>query len=199
MKKRLFLGLLLATSVEASTILSGLFTQDDQVQWFSLSSANTSTLTVVSTGYQSGGFDPILSLFSGGPGSGFGGLLLAVATDSIPLSLSLPSGTYALALTQYDNFAIGPTGADGFSRDGQGNFTPSLSGFPGVKFLDQGGSQRTGNWTLTFDGANVQAVPEPGTFYPVAVIGGVLLWLRLPQLYRRPKYSGSSFRHHGQS
>ncbi|MBY0506191.1 MAG: DVUA0089 family protein [Bryobacteraceae bacterium] len=175
MKNILSLALLLSAPVQGSMILSGLFGQDDQVQWFSLSLVNAGTLTVVSTGYQSGGFDPILSLFGGGPAGQFMGQLLAVATDSIPLSLALPSGTYALALTQYDNFAVGPTAADGFSRDGQGNFTPSLSGFPGVKFLDQAGSQRTGQWILTFDGASAQAVPEPGTFVGLAP----LLWLLL--------------------
>lgn len=80
-----------------------------------------------------GGFDVILSVFDAA------GQLLDGNDDGVEridpasgaafdagLSLLLDPGDYTLAVTQYDNFAVGPALSNGFTRQGQGNFTPSL-------------------------------------------------------------------------
>jgi len=210
MKTTILLAMAVAASAHASVIVNGSFFVDDQKQLFNILLLNPGTLTVRSAGYggdsnlsvKSGGFDTVLSLFSAGPS----GQLLALDNDgacppSPPdpltgfcvdayLNLFLPGGNYFLALTQYDNFPLGPALTDGFSREGQGNFTPGLSGFPGVSFLDQGGNQRTGNWTLIFDGANdVTTVPEPGTLEVTAVFGGLLALLARRRGFRAARVS----------
>jgi hypothetical protein len=81
-------------------------------------------------------------------------------------SLALGGGTYTLALTQYDNFALGDLSA-GFSRAGSGNFTPSLSGTcTATAFCDSVGAARTGHWAV-----NVTAIPEPSTV--ALMLGGL--------------------------
>jgi len=80
-----------------------------------------------------GGFDVILSVFDAA------GHLMKQNDDGVDridpatgagydagLNLLLDPGFYTLAVTQYDNSAIGPDLSDGFTRQGQGNFTPNL-------------------------------------------------------------------------
>lgn len=80
-----------------------------------------------------GGFDVILSVFDAA------GQLLGGNDDGVEridpasgaafdagLSLLLDPGNYTLAVTQYDNFALGPALSNGFTRQGDGNFTPGL-------------------------------------------------------------------------
>ena len=78
-----------------------------------------------------GGFDNILSLFDALGGFLFDnddGLDAAVdpttglAADA-RLIFALPPGSYIVALTQFDNFALRPTLADGFLEQGNPNFT----------------------------------------------------------------------------
>ncbi len=111
-----------------------------------------------------GGFVPVLSLFdatgnlialsSAGPipvppfsvdpttGAAFDGVF-------IPAPVLTP-GTYTLVLTEYDNLPNGPTLADGFSEQGNGNFTGPLFGCPdpNVPFCDLSAVNRTANWQL---------------------------------------------------
>jgi len=165
--------LVAALPASASILLNGSFSVDDQAQLFTLVVANAGPVTVQSAGYAAGGFDTVLSLFSNDPAR----TLLALDNDGAcgfcadaELSIFLTPGLYTVALTQYDNLPYGPGFADGFSRSGEGNFTPGLSGFPGVSFLDASGSQRTSHWSLVFDGASsVNAVPEPASSMSVSL------------------------------
>jgi len=141
-----------------------------------------------------GGFDTILALFDAG------GTLIDQNDDGVPscfagaealvpgidagnpdpntgiiwdtcLSALLAPGTYTVAVMQYDNFAIGPTLADGFTRAGQGNFTATFFECTQGQFCDVSGTpvytNRTNFWA--FDVLNVQQasvvtpVPEPAT------------------------------------
>ena len=166
-----------ASSHAASFALSGSFTQDDQIMFIPLTLSVDDILSVTSIGYaggvavggqviSAGGFDTMAFLYNAA------GVLVAQSDDGInapvdPLtglssdaafSLPLAAGHYTLALTQYDNFAMGNL-SDGFSEAGQGNFTPTLSGTcSATKFCDWSGAARTGNWALNIEG--VSAVPE---------------------------------------
>ena len=167
------LAILTGGAANASILLSGSFSSDDQLQLFTVSMLNPGTLTVQSTGYAGGGFDTVLSLFTTDSSE----TLLALNNDGVcafcydaSLSLALGSGRYLLVLTQYDNLPFGPGFADGFTRTGQGNFTPGLSGFPGTSFLDSNGNQRTASWSLVVTGASaVTTIPEPSTLLLLAV------------------------------
>ncbi len=173
----------LGDSVDYS--FTGNFTQDDDVQLFSFTVGSTSTITLRTLSYaggtnadgsliSAGGFDPILSLFDssglqiyenddGGPPDVGIDLVVFLAFDTF-LQVELTPGIYTAAISQYDNFANGPTLGDGFSRDGQGNFAGG--------FIDYFGNQRTNEWAfdiLNVEGAYAQheypetPVPEPST------------------------------------
>lgn len=170
-------------SVAASSNFSGSFAVDSQVQLFDLSAAANGPLAVTSFGYAGGidglgqsiaggGFDTMLFLFDST------GALIAQSDDGLNaltdpstglaadagFSMNIAAGDYTLALTQYDNVPGGFSLSDGFSRAGQGNFTPSLSGTClASSFCDWGGDARTSAWNIEVDGAvtAVPAVPEP--------------------------------------
>ena len=149
-------------------------TRDDQVQLFTFSLDAFSLVSVRTWSYAGGvnangvpiargGFDPVLSLFHGS------GLLLARDDDNdfglgyvLPdrvtgnawdayLEIELDPGSYTVAISQYDNVALGPSLSDGFARAGEGNFT-------GGPFLDREGNPRSGRFAL-----DITVIPEPGT------------------------------------
>ena len=196
------IGFSALTAARAADVsFTGAFTSDDNVALFSFAVTNgpVSLVTVRTSSYATGGFDPILSVFRGD------GLLLAdnddvnlgIPTSVVPadpttgqrsdsfLEIDLEPGVYTLALTQYDNFATGPNLSNGFLRAGQNNFT----GGPFIQSVQQpGGSfvnyQRTGNYAvqiLNVQGAN--AIPEPGTA-ALAVLGLPLLAGRIARRRR---------------
>jgi hypothetical protein len=119
-----------------------------------------------------GGFDPILALFDssgaliGQNDDGAGvpnGPNTGTAYDTL-LESSLAAGDYTVAVMQYDNFAAGSFLADGFTRDGQPNFTAGFGCSNGI-FCDVSGAapfdNRTGAWA--FDVLNVAAADEGPT------------------------------------
>jgi hypothetical protein len=164
----------LATSsvpaLAASFSFSGNLTGDNDVALFSFALAAPSNVTLRTWSYAggtnaagnvfgAGGFDPVVSLFYGAgspalliganddglgvpadPGTGF-------AHDSLLESFALPAGMYTVALSQFDNFANGPTLGDGFL---------GYSGNPGF-------DGRTSAWALDILGADSASVPLPGT------------------------------------
>jgi len=176
-----------ASSAFGSISYTGAFNFDDDAQLITFNLAAPTNVTFLTLSYAGGvnaqgqiiprgGFDPVLSLFTGS--SDPNGLLIGlnndggcgnVGTDSVTgacwdsyFQALLPIGSYTLVLTQSDNSAVGPTLGDGFSRTGQGNFTgPTFLGSPG-SFIDANPNQRNGNWAV--DILNVAApVPEPAS------------------------------------
>ncbi|NRF70314.1 PEP-CTERM sorting domain-containing protein [Aquincola sp. S2] len=154
----------------ANVSFTGNLAGDNDVQTFSFTLATTADVTLRTWSYAgginaagdtiaAGGFDPIVSLFLG---NGIGAILLtsndddpSVATDPATGSAldallavtGLPSGTYTVALSQFANFAIGPTLGDGFL--GAGN-----TGFDG----------RSAAWALDILGVDAAvSVPEPSS------------------------------------
>jgi MYXO-CTERM domain-containing protein len=168
-----------AASADAYTA-RGTFGRDDDIRLFSLTVSTPGLVSATSIGYAGGtgvsgqsiargGFDSMLFLYSSA------GTLLAQSDDGIDavvdpvtglsadagLSIMLGVGNYLLALTQYDNFALGDFAA-GFSQAGAGNFTPSLAGTCSAPaFCDWSGAARTGNWALNIVG--VTSIPEPAS------------------------------------
>jgi hypothetical protein len=172
MKKILFSMLLLSsvTVNAASLSFAGNLANDDDVQLFNFSISSPSDVTLRTWSYagginangeiiSSGGFDPILALFDGT------GLLIdqnddgsGVPTDPSTgnpydtlLTTSLASGDYTVSVMQYDNFANGPTLADGFGGTGAVNF-----------------DGRTSFWAVDIDGvddASVSSVPVPAAVW----------------------------------
>ena len=189
----------LASQAAAVTVQSvtGRFTADDNTfaTTFSLTGTVDQIVTIRTLGYAggtnlngvmvpAGGFDPIVSLFSAaGTLIGFnddgGGVpvhsLTGRAADSL-LEITLAVGTYQAVLTQYDNVPNGNLG-EGFSRAGQGNFTPQLANCGATQFCDPYGNARNGGWALDISAV---AIPEPSS---VALLG--LGLLAFGGLYRR--------------
>ena len=140
-------------------------------------------VTLSTTSYASGGFDPVLSLFRGTDG------LLLDANDDVnalvPLSVvpadpitgerfdsyfefDLEPGSYTLALTYSPNYAAGPNLSNGFAPTGP--FDSSAG--------------RTGSFTVGIQNVTGAAVvPEPGTVALLAA-GALPLAGRLRRRHR---------------
>ena len=171
----------------ASFSFQGNFAQDDDLQFFTLSVGSSSVVSFLTLSYGGGvnaagstiapgGFDPVLSLFSGTIDPT--GALIAANNDGTcpPLNndpvtgacwdsliqVALNPGAYTLVLSQSDNVALGPTLGDGFLRMGQGNFTgPLFLGMPG-SFVDQNPNQRDSHWAVDIlNVGSAAVVPEP--------------------------------------
>ena len=162
---------------------TGSFTADDDVQLFFFTADGVSTVVLRTYSYAGGvqadgnvvprgGFDPNLALFdSGGAllgqnddgGSAPVDPFTAFAFDS-EFSAVLPAGTYGVAISQYDNFSLGPNLSDGFLRTGQPFFTGSIGSCSNGQFCDISHAapydNRTSAWALDVLNA---AVPEPTT------------------------------------
>ena len=191
---------------------SGLFTTDDQNVPYSFHLDSTQALYLYTTSYAGGlnadgttsaseGFDPILTLFDGT------GAFLEQNDDNTSaynrpdaetgavydafINRELAAGDYTLVVTQFDNFAKSQSGlagdlAQGFTRDGQGNFTSSLDFANGTgPFYDTSsspGDQNTGNYTFNVASAP-PAVPEASTILSLGLLlalglGGLIVTAR---------------------
>lgn len=176
-----------APASAANFSFTGTIAQDDTVQFFNFSVGAASTVTLLTYSYAGGvqadgnvvaqgGFDPILSLFDASTGllinSNDDGLSSQVGTDIITgftfdtfLQSALGIGTYTVAVSQFDNFAIGPFLINGFLQTGSPNFTASF-GCSNGQFCDVGGFNRTNSWA--FDVLNVNsAVVVPPSVIPI--------------------------------
>ncbi len=152
---------------------TGDFATDDDVELINFSIDEPSTVTLRTWSYaggtnaagatiDAGGFDSNITLFDDASGNfidenddGFGVAadpLTGAEFDSL-LSIFLDVGNYIVAVTQYANFAIGPTLADGFTGS-------NTSGF-----VDADGNVRTSAWALDII---VGQIPEPAS---LALIG----------------------------
>lgn len=184
---------------------SGNFSFDDDVVTFDFIVGTISNVTVRTYGYAggtnaagelitAGGLDPVVGIFDRGTGALLdqvddGGL--SVGSDpgtgqqfDAFLEIVLGPGDYRVAMTQYDNFAIGPSFADGFSRTGEPNFTGGFGCTNGV-FCDNSGvavfNNRTSFWALDILGVDpgiAVAVPVPGTLtlFGAGLLGLALAW-----------------------
>jgi len=146
-----------------------------------------------------GGFDPYLSLFDAGSSLLLSTPLLAVNdnggasvvpdpitgeffdsyldTAAVPLTLT-PGAKYWVVLTESPSSPLGSTYGDGFSGDGQGNYTGSIYGCLTAGFCDADGNQRNGNWALDISGVvSAHTVPEPAPFWMTGTAFAILLFV----------------------
>lgn len=166
-----------ASAQAANVSFTGSLDGDNAVQLFTFTLASDSSVSLRTWSYAggtnaagsvigAGGFDTVLALFSGlgdaavligGNDDGIGVAVdpsTGFALDSL-LDLSpLLAGTYTLALTQFANFAIGPTLGDGFLGSG----TPGFGG-------------RSGAWALDILGIDSAAVVPVPTTLALALLG----------------------------
>jgi len=189
--RRLLSALLLMSAMGAqASIVSfvGAFTQDDNVRLLPFTLSTVGQVVVRTFSYAGGvngagqviapgGFDPIVTLFNASTGALIGesddGLAQFINPDPVTgglhdsyLTLSLLSGNYLVALTEWDNFANGNL-PDGFSEAGSGNFTAAFG--CGVAFCDSDGVHvRSRNWALDISSPAL-AAPEPGTLALLAI------------------------------
>jgi hypothetical protein len=174
----------------ATITFNGVFTSDDDVQTFQYRVQNTGLVTISTTSYATGGFEPVLTLFDGAGNFQFfdDGSAHTPAGDAVlSWTASLANQDYIIALTQYDNYAngnfIGGNLSDGFVEQGNGNFTADLpfnNPVPGGSFLLPGGGQRTGSWSISFTSADpsLTVVPEPGSGVLLLAGAGLVAWKR---------------------
>lgn len=176
--------LLFALPSDAATLtFSGIFTTDDEVSYGLFQVLPGQDVTVKTTSYATGGFDPLLTIFDSN------GLVINTNDDggcgTVPaaanghcldayLYLSITGGTYSFYVTQSPNSPLGDL-ADGFALVGSGNFT-------GGPFLDSFNYQRAGDWVVVIEGA--QAIPEPSTWVLMVSGACALLWRRQCRLGR---------------
>lgn len=178
-----------------SFTFTGTFSQDDEIRLFGFTVVGTSAsqVTIRTTSYAQGGFDPYLALFQVTPPIPINGLLLdAPGVGPIPsdffdgptlfssliigenddisatnldafLQLSLDPGFYVFSVTQSGPFANGNFPVGPSLDDG---FTQQGNGNFRGGFIDAFGNRRSGLFIVTVDGPNVTGaapIPEPAT------------------------------------
>ncbi len=147
---------------------NGAFNQDNDVLQFNFSMAAPGAITIFSSSWYDGGFDPILAIWAAD------GSFLQQQDDGWLTGSALSNGTsydygvwdsyytqtmgagdYIASITQFDNFANGSNLSDGFRYDGNPNFTFDLAYGPqpffnGVWVWGDGESYdpRTGEWAF---------------------------------------------------
>jgi hypothetical protein len=187
----------------ASLSFTGNLAQDDSVATFVFAVSAPGQVTLHSFSYAggingagaaiaAGGFDLGVSLFDAA------GLLVLSQDDATPecdgvandpvtndcfdirVVTNLAAGDYLVAVTQFDNAAVGPDLAAGFSRTGA-NFT-SVFGCSAGQFCDVSAESRTSFWAVDVSGDGVAVVPAPavGWLFGVVVAGLGLVRRRAP-------------------
>ncbi|WP_199318395.1 DVUA0089 family protein [Leptolyngbya sp. FACHB-541] len=177
---------------------NGTFENDNDVLLFDFEVDVDSTVTVFSSSWVNGGFDPILSLFDGTGNlvnyqdDGFftgstpsNGVDYDYGVWDVYFTSFLPAGSYQASLTQFANRPSGPSLPDGFLYDGASNenftaaFGCSQGSFCGIDSTDD---SRTNAWELHFlnvaqanEVEPAASVPEPASLLgllAISVLGG---------------------------
>jgi hypothetical protein len=205
----LALGAVRRASADTTDLFMGTFGADDQVELFGITVSSTETVTFQSYGYAggtvnsviiaAGGFAPVIYLFdptgneiatdSGGHCGTTGTDPITGNCDDPYLQETLDTGTYTLAVAEWDNAPNDSLLGDGFVEDGNPGFTCAEFGLTG-NFCDVTtalGTQRTGNYALAITGAdsatditNPVGTPEPNT--SLLILAAVLFSATLCQL-----------------
>jgi hypothetical protein len=190
-------------SAAASLSFTGNLAQDDSVALFGFTVAAPGSVTLRSLSYAggvngagaiiaAGGFDPAVSLFDAG------GLLIQTQDDATPecdgvandpvtndcfdinIVTGLAAGDYLVAVTQFNNAALGPDLAAGFSKSGA-SFT-AVFGCVAGQFCDVSAESRSSFWAVDVSGDSVQTVvPAPGAGL---LLGTALAGLRMARRWR---------------
>ncbi len=191
MKKRsVAVSLFIAAMLLASPALgldfdfSGTFTHDNDIVRLNFTVGQASTVTVFSSSWDEGGFDPILAIWDS---TGYlkyeqddGGVVGSTLSNGVSYThgvwdsyyqVSLDPGSYIATIGQYDNFANGTYLSDGFTYDNDQDFTTAYGPQPYFNGVWTGDDSRTGDWAfhiLNVAAAQQQPVPEPATMVLLA-------------------------------
>ena len=188
-------------------LLQDTFSNDGDVRLIALNVTASQPVTIQSWGY-AGGTVPTLPASTVVPSGGFvlnlvlfddtgnqiasdhGGNCTVSNTDPVTgncgdawLQDNLATGTYTLALAEWDSVPVDGLLADGFTQQGNAGFTCAEVGQTG-DFCDATTAlytSRTGNYAISIDGADVlsdSAVPEPSSLLLAAGAFGLLLCCR---------------------
>lgn len=183
------------TAFSAEVDFSGNFLHDNDALRFDFSVALPGVVTVFSSSWINGGFDPILTLWDSAGNQiaeqDDGGVVGTQQSDSVFynygefdsfLNINLTAGSYIATLTQYDNFSVSTLLADGFLRNADPLFT-SVFGCSNGRFcegslVDSNGNpvepNRTSAWELHFlnvASARLNNVPEPSALMLIGLAG----------------------------
>lgn len=186
------------SAMAAEFDFSGSFSKDNDVLRFDFSLGLPGAVTLFTSSWLDGGFDPILTLWDSGGNQlleqddgSLGGALVSNGVsydygefDSY-INLNLAAGNYIATLTQYDNFSVGTLLTDGFLRDADPAFTAAFgcsnAAFCEGSLFDSHNNpvepNRTAAWDVHFlnvDNASATTVPEPPTLMLLGVAG--LFW-----------------------
>jgi len=189
MKKKLLVGLALGLSFAAMGNVnlanaadfdfSGALTQDNDVFQFNFTVGAQSDVTVFSSSWDDGGFDPILAIWTNAGALIYqqddGGNTGSTLSNGISYdhgvwdsyyNVNLVAGSYIATVTQFDNFANSTSLSDGFIYDNDPHFTftegyGSQADFNGVWTSND---PRTGDYSFhVLNVASANTVPEPAT------------------------------------
>lgn len=186
--------LVVGTAAHATDFdFSGNFDVDNDVLWVEVTVAVPGNVTLFTSSWVQGGFDPVLSVWGADWGllefqdDGFyAGSTLSndVSFDHGPLDahldVLLASGDYTVSLTQANNYPVRPNVSDGFTHDGDPDFTRDW----GTQAYFNGGWEplpdpRNSNWELhILNVASARVVPEPSTWLLLGIGGLVVARLR---------------------
>jgi hypothetical protein len=153
---------------------------------FSFTTPSATTVTLFSSSWDDGGFDPMLGLWSSSgslihfqdDGDNIGstssnGVSYTHGVFDSYYSASVAAGTYTVSLTAFDNFNLGSNLSNGFDFDGQvpipiSSWNQPVSGF------------RTGDFVFhVLDAAAATAVPEPTSLLLLGSgLAGLTMWRR---------------------
>lgn len=186
----LWLGLLISAPAQALDFdFSGTISNHNDVIMFSFTAAGSSEVTLFTSSWDEGGFDPILGLWDSAGNlideQDDGDLEDTTFSNSISYdygywdsyyTVTLDAGSYQVSITPYDNFANGLTLAGGFENDSD---TP----IPIGSWESADESYDTGNFE--FHVLNVaaasQQVPEPMT---LLLLGSGMAGLAIVRRFR---------------
>lgn len=188
------------TTFSAEVDFTGNFSKDNDVLRFDFNVGLPNTnVTIFSSSWFSGGFDPILSIWDSAGNQLFeqddGGLAGSQQSNSVSynfgefdsfLNFDLDVGDYIATLTQYDNFSVSTLLADGFRFDADPLFT-AVFGCSNGRFCegspeDSNGDpvelNRTSAWELHFlnvENARLNSIPEPSSLMLVGLAACALM------------------------
>jgi hypothetical protein len=165
---------------------SGTFSNDNDIVSVFFTVGATSNVTIFSSSWDDGGFDPILAIwhddqdgfmvqqqddgFNTGSTLSNGSSYTHGAWDSY-FTVELAAGNYRATIAQYNNFASRARFADGFNFDSVANFTnPSFGNQSSFNGAYSENDPRNGNWA--FHILNVAtSVPDPSSTLGLMVMG----------------------------
>ena len=192
--KQLLTATLLATGAPAFALdfdFSGSFSKDNDIAQFNFTVGADSSITIFSSSWDDGGFDPILAIWNAGTGA----LILEQDDgENIGSTFSngveythgnwdsyytqfLLAGNYIATVAQYDNFAAGSNLSDGFDYDDDPDFTTAFGPQPYFNGVLNDNDARSGDYVfhiLNVSEAAHQpppAVPEAGSTLAILSCG----------------------------